>query len=275
MIESWDRDFLDRSPMFEPLRAVGATFRCTHWPTLGDLGQLLEMRETPIRTRSGATLRFVRQEPKSAVFENKYEVRIYSKGEVQVRTGSWHDVFNALAWLAFPNSKAALNERHYYALVEQRSTGAPNRAPVQDAMTLFDEGGVIVAASDPELLRCLREFKWKDLFWHNRARIPSEMRFYLFGHALYEKALRPFTGITARGILFEVASEFFQSTLAVQVEKLDAMVAERLHDAKAFQSTRELAPVPILGVPGWSRDNERESYYDNLDYFRPGRRCQA
>jgi hypothetical protein len=29
--------------------------------------------------------------------------------------------------------------------------------------------------------------------------------------------------------------------------------------------------VPLLGVPGWSADNESESYYDNTAYFRPGR----
>jgi len=27
----------------------------------------------------------------------------------------------------------------------------------------------------------------------------------------------------------------------------------------------------VLGVPGWCADNESESYYDDLDYFRPGR----
>jgi hypothetical protein len=30
--------------------------------------------------------------------------------------------------------------------------------------------------------------------------------------------------------------------------------------------------LPILGVPGWCADNEREAFYDNADYFRPGRR---
>jgi len=35
---------------------------------------------------------------------------------------------------------------------------------------------------------------------------------------------------------------------------------------------RELSPLPVLGVPGWWPDNERESFYDDADYFRSGRR---
>jgi hypothetical protein len=37
---------------------------------------------------------------------------------------------------------------------------------------------------------------------------------------------------------------------------------------------RELAVLPVLGVPGWCRDNEREGFYDNADYFRSGRRTE-
>ncbi len=154
---------------------------------------------------------------------------------------------------------------------KQQAAGAPNRGPVQDAMTLFDEGGVIVVANDEALLAQIREFKWKELFWRNRARCQSAMRFFLFGHALYEKALRPFTGITGRGMLFQVGADFFLAPLAVQLERLDAMLAQRLLDTAALNTTRDLAPVPILGVPGWCADNGRESYYDNVDYFRPGR----
>ena len=33
----------------------------------------------------------------------------------------------------------------------------------------------------------------------------------------------------------------------------------------------ELAPLPVLGVPGWWPDNEAQGFYDNSDYFRPGR----
>lgn len=272
MNDAWDPGFLERSPVFEPLRFFGRTVLETRWPSLDDLRRRLAAREPPITTRSGARLSFVPQGRKSNAVEEKYEARIYLRGEVQVRRDNWHDLLNALVWLAFPRSKAALNERHYRALLEQRAAGSQNRGPVQDAMTLFDEGGVIVAARDPELLRLIEDFAWKDLFWRNRARVMTDMRFYLFGHALYEKALRPFAGITGRGVLLEVDTGFFASPLSVQVERLDAMLAARLLDLGRLCSTRELAPVPILGVPGWCLDNAHASYYDNLDYFRTGKR---
>jgi hypothetical protein len=268
MTEAWDPRFFERSPMFEPLRSGAQTLRCAHWPALADLPRMLDEREPPIATASGARLSFVEQGRKSPLLEHKYEARVYLKGEVQVRAASWHDILNALVWTTFPRSKAALNERHYRALLEQDAAGAENRGPVRDAMTLFDEGGVIVAAADDELLRQLREFRWKELFWRNRTRVETAMGFYLFGHALYEKALRPFIGITGRGLLFAVSADFFQASFAVQLAMLDGMVAQRLN---ALKSTRELAPVPILGVPGWCTGNESESYYDNIGYFRAAR----
>jgi len=55
---------------------------------------------------------------------------------------------------------------------------------------------------------------------------------------------------------------------------LDARITTYLADPGNLQATRELAVVPVLGVPGWCADNESESYYDDPDYFRPGR-CAA
>ena len=257
--------------MFEPLRLHGAAVIGSRWPTLDEMQRRLAAREPPLISRGGARLSLVPQGRRAGAPEEKYEARIYLKGEIQVRRDNWHDLLNALVWLTFPQAKAALNERHYRALLEQQAAGALNRGPVQDALTLFDEGGVIVAARDRELLRMLEDFAWKDLFWRNRARVMAGMRFYLFGHALYEKALNPFTGVTGRGILFEVDAEFFAARLASQIARLDAMLAACLLDPGKWRSTRELAPVPVLGVPGWCVDNAIESYYDNSDYFRTGR----
>ena len=271
-MDVWFEDFLMRSPMFEPLRPLGAALRSPQWPALDDLQRLADARGTGVSTRSGAPLRFVAQAGKAAVFEDKYEARIYLKGEVQIRAASWHDLFNALVWLTFPRAKAALNERHYRELERRRVGGAQDRGPAQDALTLFDEGGVIVAASDPALAALLTGFEWKQLFWHRRSEVLHCMRFYLFGHALYEKALAPFTGVTGRGVIFGVDDAFFEMPSAAQLTALDAQLAAHIGNAARLATTRELVPVPILGVPGWCEDNARERYYDNPDYFRPARR---
>lgn len=275
MTQAWNPNFLERSPMFEPLRLHGAALRTVGWPALDDLQRALAAREPTLIARSGAPITFVPQGRRSGIFEEQYEPRIYLKGEVQVRERNWHDLLNALVWLTFPRAKAALNGRQCDALREQRSRRAPNRGPTQDAMTLFDEGGVIVMARDRELLRLLEDFAWKDLFWQKRSRVMADMRFYLFGHALYEKALNPFTGITGRGLLFEAETGFFDVPPDVQLSRLDDMVAGRLADPAALHSTRALAPVPILGVPGWCAANVHESYYDDRDYFRPGRAARS
>jgi hypothetical protein len=267
----WDPDFLERSAMFAPLRVHGASLRTADWPRLDELQRALAGRRPPIAVASGASLAFVLQSPRAATLAARYEPRIYLRGEVQIRERNWHDLMNALVWLTFPRSKAALNARHHGALLVQQASGAPNRGPVQDAMTLFDEGGVLVASRDPGLLQRIEAFQWKRLFWHERSRVVRDMRFFLFGHALYEKALNPFTGITARGLLFEVDRAFLAAPIARQLEQLDALAAMRLSDPAALRSPAALAPLPILGVPGWCAANAVETYYDNTAYFRAGR----
>ena len=57
----------------------------------------------------GAPIRFVPPAVPSREFSAQYEVRIFETGEVQTRPDNWHDLFNALVWLAFPRTKAVLN----------------------------------------------------------------------------------------------------------------------------------------------------------------------
>jgi len=185
-----------------------------------------------------------------------------------VRERDWHDLLNVLVWLTFPRAKAALNARHY---AEIRARKTSNRGPVEDALTLFDEGGVIVVSDDDELLALLKAFRWKDLFWDKRERVRTHMHFHVFGHALYEKALTPFSGITARAILLRTPAEALNLPLDEQLACVDRHVAAHLADPVRLSGTLDLAPVPVLGVPGWCPDNERETYYDDGDHFRNGR----
>ena len=264
----WDPDFLARSPMLEPLRMVAPAFG-PDWPSRADLQQILDLSPTPVCNASGVPLKLVPHARVRGAADDRYEARIGLKGELPVRERNWHDLLNVLVWRLYPRAKAALNARHHAEL--QQSSG-PNRGPVQDALTLFDEGGVIVVSCDGRLTELLRAFRWKELFWRHRDEVRQRMRFTLFGHALYEKALSPFTGIAARGILMETEAGTLQAPLAEQLALDDARIATCLAEPGSFSTTRELAPVPVLGVPGWCEDNEREDYYDNLDYFRPGRR---
>jgi hypothetical protein len=194
MTQDWNPGGFGSSPAFEPLRRFGPALDDADWPHLDRIQRLCDAAHAT--TATGHPLRLVDQGPKPQDWEGRYEARIYLRGELQVRRRDWHDLFNVLVWAAFPLAKAALNARHYRALLGQRAAGARNRGPEQDALTLFDEGGVIVVSSDRELLLLLKNFAWKDLFWRNRDRVQAHMHFVLFGHALYQKMLDPYAGIT-------------------------------------------------------------------------------
>jgi Protein of unknown function (DUF3025) len=269
----WNRAALLQSPLIVPLHPVLAEFGPAAFPTLDDCNALLDERHPRITVKSGMVLHFVAQEVGKLSFEAQYEPRCYLKGEVQMRANNWHDLFNALVWLTFPNTKAVINARHYRVLTgnTELPTNA-GRGAVRDVNTLLDESGVIVVYADTELDALLRDFKWKELFWQRRGQVRTEMGFYLFGHGLCEKALQPYVGITGQGLLLAVEQAFFSWPLAQQVTHLDSLIADYLALPEHCRSTRDLSPVPLLGVPGWVADNDCEAYYDNTAYFRPGRR---
>lgn len=270
---SWNKPALLGSQFFAPLHALIARLGDDHFPTLHEQNALLAQQQPQIKTLSGHALRFVPQEYGKLPFEAQYEPRCYLKGEVPTRENNWHDLLNSLIWLAFPLAKAAINQRHYQALTAASETPQRGgRGAVRDTNTLFDESGVIVAYADDQLAELLRNFRWKELFWHRRAQVRSDMGFYLFGHGLYEKTFAPYIGLTGQGLLLPVAQEFFGWTQERRVAHLDALIAEYFLAAHHGNNTRELTPVPLLGVPGWAEENEREAYYDNTKYFRPGRR---
>lgn len=269
----WNRDTLLNSPLFEPLWPSLQSIDESGFPHLADLNQQLA-RQMPITTRSGKCLRFVAQGQGRLVFEEQYEPRCYLTGEVQTRENNWHDLFNALVWLTFPQSKAAINARHYDALKNAevgKQSIKSQRGTVRDMATLFDESGVIVVYADEYLAHALNNFKWKALFWMHRAAVQSTMGFYIFGHGLYEKSMHPYVGITGQGLLIKVAHAFFTWPLAQRLAYLDAQVAAYLNEVSHCQDTHELTPVPLLGIPGWSAENEEVAYYDNSNYFRSGR----
>ena len=177
---SVDWETLLQSPLFAPLHTVIAKLGCEGFPTLEALNALLAAHQPQISLHSGAALRFVAQGSGKLTFESQYEPRCYLSGEVQTREDNLHDLFNALVWLIYPKSKAAINARHYDALT--RLAAAPEassmRGAVRDTSTLLDESGVIVVCADDELAGLLKDFQWKALFWQRRAEVQASMGFF-------------------------------------------------------------------------------------------------
>ena len=265
---AWDRAALLVSPMLATLRPLLERLAPDRFPTLDDLNALA--REHDVRSGGGAAVAFVPAEAaRSRAFDARYEIRIFREGRVPTREGSWHDLFNALAWLKFPRTKAAINRLHHDEMIGRPD--ARERGTARDALTLLDEGGVIVACADPSLERLLAGFRWKELFWARRDDVAAAMRFAVLGHAIHEKALAPYKGVTAKALVVPTPVEMLARPGDALAAFLDERAAAHLVAPGALASTRAFHPLPILGIPGWTPENADPGYYDDATVFRPGR----
>ncbi|HEV3008541.1 MAG TPA: DUF3025 domain-containing protein [Burkholderiales bacterium] len=202
-----------------------------------------------MKTESGRPVRFVPPGAKDAY----YEVAVYETGRVETRPDSLHDFFNALAWLAFPRTKARINAMH--ATEIPREGG--RRGRLRDLLTIFDEGGAIVQCDDRELLDLLAGSRWKALFWENRERVRAAMRIVVLGHAVLEQSFEPWPGITCKVVAVPATGD------------PDAHGQAWLAQLAPGATPRDLAPLPVFGFPGWLPQDE--AFYDDARYFRPWR----
>ena len=254
-------------------------------PEIDALNQLAQQRAQPIVNASGHAIRFAAQNVNPAALD--YESQIFASGIVPTRPNNIHDLFNALVWLTFPHTKAAINGRHIAARGEH--AGGRNRGPVQDALTLFDECGVVVASDRHDLLEMITAFQWKKLFWQHRAAVKQHMRFFLFGHGLMEQMLAPYVGLTGKALLLNIDTAWLESRTSALLQHIDASSRaltgwprakasgwpRAIASAASLSQGSDLVPLPLLGIPGWAPENETESYYDDAQYFRAGRRSAA
>jgi Protein of unknown function (DUF3025) len=181
-----------------------------------------------------------------------YEIKVYETGQVETRPDSLHDFFNALAWLAFPRTKARVNAMHAAEIPHEREG---RRGALRDLLTIFDEGGALVQCDDPDLVSMVTGFRWKELFWHNREEVRKSMRILVLGHAVLEKALEPWPGVTCKAIMIPAAADPDAAALA-WLERLPPGASPRI-----------MSPLPVFGFPGWLPQDE--AFYDDARYFRP------
>lgn len=261
------RDF-EKSPFFASVAPLLARLPADRFPDLDDLNALTG---PGVISGGGARIRFVPPPAPGACLESSYEMRVHREGAVATRGQNLHDLFNALAWMRFTLSKAALNRSHCAQMLT-RDGAHGSRGAVRDAATLFDESGVLVASSSPELLELVRGFQWQTLFIGRRAAVIASMRVFVFGHAILEKAASPYAGLTGRALLLPVDAGFMAAAPDAQVAELDRRTAEHIDACAASAASGGFSPLSLLGLPGWCADNENPAYYGDTAQFRPGRR---
>lgn len=269
MIE-WQPERVASLPGLAAFAPLLSRLPARYFPATADLNALIDDRHT-VMTSTGTrtTLRFI--DP-PAHPEAGFEQHAYRSGEVALRPDSWHDLMNALAWIAWPRTKREINRLH----CESPAGATENKRGVaRDVLTLLDEDGMLIACADDELSSLLKDFRWKALFWERRAEVMVGMKFFVFGHALADKLRAPFRGLTAKALLLPVEPALFLRPIGEQIAQIDALAAEWLRDPPSLLSTRSLSPLPVLGIPGWHPDSESAGYYDDTTYFRPGRRLRA
>jgi hypothetical protein len=221
------------APWFEAWRGVGEPVLHA-WRTQPLHQALNEVGTAPVR--------FV---PQSQLPEgHAYEAFIFQTRTCPTRENT-HDFFNGLAWLEFSDLKSRLNELQAAEIAAGWAGG--QRGPVRDAITIFDENGAFLDAPAP-LWEALLARDWRRLFIGLRP-LWSEARLVVFGHAMLEKLLAPRKDLTAH--VWCGPREFTRERLA----------------------SKPFAPLPLMGIPGWCRENQNFSFYDDSLVFRtPGHR---
>lgn len=256
MTDVWRADFA-ATPPFAHVRDWAKELAGNDWPTLTHLNDLAA--RASLQNARGLPIRFQPQQQRCG--QRDYEAGILATGGVPTRENNWHDLLNALNWLAFPRTKAALNSVQYHALESNRARG-----PTSDAATLFDESGLVLAGPDENLGKLLAARNWQKAFVEQRAAWCG-VRAYIIGHAVLEKLLSPWPGITAKCLFARVENLPEESTPGAE---LDEAVTVLWREGSITQPAH-LFPLPVLGIPGWWPANEKPNFYENRDVFRPVR----
>jgi len=197
-----------------------------------------------------------------------HETHVWETGAIPAGdTG--RDFFNGLAWLAYPRIKASLNRLQAGALAAT-TVGAPDRAVLRDAAILFDQHGLLFACANDALAAALQRSDWQTLFVAQRTATLMQTEACVVGHTLFEKLCSPDKAVTARALVVPVDDAYFRAPLAERVEIIDRRASAWLDHWPLF-SSRDLVPLPVLGLPGWWAGNADPAFYRDAQMFRAGR----
>ena len=216
-----------------------------------------------------------------------YEQHIFQTGEVSTRANHWHDLFNALVWCRFTGLKSAMNAAHCAQIglryVDVRRGDVRHgdlrhgtgRGPRRDALTLFDESGVMVVSASKNFLNALAAREWNEVFVQQKSLWHEEVLVFVCGHALLEKFLTPYKALTAHALLLHIDDELAHLPREEVLQSLDRGLAGALAEGRMLESTGSLSPMPLMGISGWWPDAEQDAgFYSDRQVFRPSAAIQ-
>lgn len=194
----------------------------------------------------------------------KYDAEILELNRIPMRPNSWHDFFNNLTWLLWPQLKRSIMER---IGIEIRRRTSNARTARQDLLTHLDECGIVLCSSRDEIFDDVNNHSWKKLFFDTKDLLMT-CEALIIGHGIFEKALSPYIGMTAKAIFISVQPDFFSKPYEEKMRFIDNYLAAYVVSEDFPESPKSLAPFPLLGWPGWWPANEDEAFFNNEKYFR-------
>lgn len=244
----WDPHFLQRSPWLWPLaHAVGALPVAAHFPQLATLDALYQALPRP---QPAPPLCFQadqrRKRTRTPVpFCQRYDSRIVEAAEVPTRPNNWHDTLNALCFATWPNAKLALHRRQYDAARDRFSVHAPQRSREEDTLTLFDEGGILIATrtAASKAAQAALQGGLNDLLRLERQR---QLRIVPFGHALFEHLIEGLPCPEGASLILEL--DTLPHAPQMLHGAIDAQLARLFQDKRHFRSPQETTGLQ-LGAP--------------------------
>jgi len=229
----------DESPWYAPIAPYLARFDgLARFPSADELSALYAERAEvlglpPLRFVAVPRAKKKRRGRAPIELSSLYEGRIVERGEVPTRVDDWHDLFNALAFIRFPRAKRALHTRQYVIVKSRLAPGAtrlPNaRTREQDALSLFDEGGLCVATSATRA-PALEDAPDEVLRAAVRA---GSARVVPFGHALHEHLVAGLPCPLATAFVVTLPEAAHPSDDLY--DALDVALAAAIADARTFQ----------------------------------------
>ncbi|RDH83908.1 MAG: hypothetical protein DIZ80_07160 [endosymbiont of Galathealinum brachiosum] len=254
--DQWNTSIFHSSPIIRQLQSLTNNFgQFNDWPTINEYSELFNKKDVGIKP--------VPQSTSINSFEDQYEPRVYLKNELQTRTYNWHDFFNALIWLKFPKTKKTLNKIHYKQAIK-RPVGS-NRSTLENRITQFDECGAIIITNNRKMLDLIKNHQWHELFISNQNEFENNLRCVIFGHAMFEKAINPYIGMTCHCILLE-DQLLLDDINNDNYKDLDEKLAN-IWENQISSNPQKFNALPLLGIPGyWPVQNE--DFYTNTNYFR-------
>lgn len=201
------------------------------WPELGSGEQPSRELLGELLGRVTSTWQLVRPSPAHTNYE-----QAVAAGSIPTREGSWHDVFNVLAFARFPLTKQALHGRVGELQVARRERAraqgsrANDRSREEDALAIIDECSLVLAGS-PEAIAAYEQVQAGPLETIDRVIRSEGIGVRVLGHALHEHLVLERAAISTTVVTVTIAGPLDWSradaALALRIARGDFPAPQR------------------------------------------------